>query len=274
MIIALQYHTTDMERTMSLARLLADLEPRYRNDTYLGLVCQPETPSTELLKKTIEHCSSKFKVVAFHSKYGARGWADGSGQLWTGTMEKFVDLHADGTVKSDCIFTCDGGDGIPLHNNWLDLMMETHNHTRQAGKMVTGFLNLEVHNHPHINANMILDLSIWDKYPSLHHIPLGASQRANNTLDMYHAEVLMPESCPSTVIWHEWKQTGITMEKIRTAAKTSIWLHGYKDHGLRHLARDFLLNELQGKHTHPSLNWQDRELQKILQRSCASEPPT
>ena len=264
MIIALQYYTTDMERTMSLARLLSDLEPRFRNDATLGLVCQPDTPSTELLRKTIEHCSSKFNVISFRSKYGARGWADGSGQLWTGTMEHFFDLHSMGAVPSDYIFTCDGGDGVPLHNNWIDLMMEEHLHTRQEGKTVTGRLNLDVPSHPHINANMILDLSLWSKYPSLHHIPLGARQRDNNTLDMYHAKILVPESCPSTVIHHEWNRTGMTMDKMRTIAKTSVWLHGYKDQALRTMARDFLLNELQGRHARPSLIRQDREQGEIL----------
>ena len=46
MIVALQYHKKDRKRTLTLARLLADIEPFPRDDILLAFVCQPDTPTS------------------------------------------------------------------------------------------------------------------------------------------------------------------------------------------------------------------------------------
>ena len=158
MILALQYYLTDSERAMLLARLLADIEPSYRDDVILGLICQPGTPTTKIVSDTIVHCSKKFPVIQACSTQGGKGWAAGSCKLWRGTILHFNELFNSKKITHDCIFTFDGCDGVPLHRNWIELLLAEHQVTRQKGKRVSGILTVDNFDQPHINGNMILDL--------------------------------------------------------------------------------------------------------------------
>jgi hypothetical protein len=265
MVLALQYYVTDMERAMSLARLLADLEPKFRDDVLLGLVCQPGTPFMSTVKDTIIHCSRKFPVEHVCSRFGAKGWADGTGQLWRGTMSHFYGKWQSGELRHDCIFTFDGCDGVPLHNNWIDLLMGEHDHTRKQGKSVTGVLTIDRFHQPHINGNLILDFVLFGAFPSLHDTPLGATRDNNNpTWDVYHAPVFMANASASSVVRNDWNSTGVTIDMMNRSAEHSIWLHGYKDHWLRTMARERLLGVLDGKPTGWSAIRQDLVLGKVL----------
>jgi hypothetical protein len=268
MIIALQYCDRDLAKTMRLARLLADLEPGYRTDALLGLVCQPGTPRPRLVDETVEHCSLKFRVEHAVSRHGAPGWADGSGQLWRGTVEHFHDLWRRGATSHSSIATLDGGDGVPLHNNWLDLFITEHEITHRAGKMVSGLLNLDVPEHAHVNGNMIVDLELWEKYPSVRDTPLGASPAEwYKCWDTYHARVFLGNARPSTIVCNHWNRRGATKKIMDEAAKTSAWLHGYKDDRLHDLARERLLVDLGGRPSYPQVVPQDDLLRQVLENS-------
>ena len=258
MILGLQYYEGDLKRTMKLARLLSDIEPKPRADVQLALVCQPDTPTTQLVLDTITHCQTKFKVEHHVSKYGALGWADGSGQLWRGTMEHFHSLWKSGQTPHHSIFTLDGGDGVPLHNNWLDLLIAEHTKTNAASKLVTGVRMIcpshWIQKYPtHINGNMVLELSILDDHPELLLTPLGARLEAQNTWDMYHANTFLELASSSTVVHSDWNHTGATPWLFKEHSQNSIWLHGWKDEALCDLARDYLLGELKGIATFPRL---------------------
>lgn len=271
MIVAIQYYMSDMVQSMQLARLLADLEPKYRDDVVLGLVCQPGTPYVSMVRDTIIHCSRKFPVEQLCSRYGAKGWADGSGQLWTGTMTHFYERSERGLGDHDCIFTLDGNDGVPLHNNWIDLLMAEHRITKERGKMVTGTLTIDLFEHPHINGNMGLEMSIWRLFPSLHTTPLGATMQDVNTWDVYHSPVFLSNASASSVIANRWQQRGVTLEKMDREAVHSIWLHGYKDPWFRDMARDRLLRVLGGEPTSCVVTRQDAALKKVLDGSLTRQ---
>ena len=249
MILALQFYEGDMNNAMKLARLLADIEPVPRKDVLLALVCQPGTPFDGRVKEVLSHCSKKFAVEHVVSKYGAKGWADGSGQLWTGTMEHFHEQWKKGLVSFGAIFTFDGGDGVPLRRDWIDVLKKEQSCGLSLGKLVVG-QRKEMSGgnkagkwspRTHVNGNMILHLMIWDKYPSLHCTPLGASLMMCNTWDMYHADVFLEEVMPSSVICSEWRKNGLNEAIMSDRARHSAWLHGYRDHDIVDTARRFLL---------------------------------
>ena len=250
MILALQFYEGDMNNAMKLARLLADIEPVPRKDVLLALVCQPGTPLDGRVKEVLSHCSKKFAVEHVVSKYGAKGWADGSGQLWTGTMEHIHEQWKKGLVSFGAIFTFDGGDGVPLRRDWIDVLKKEHVCALSKGKLVTGSAQMRTGgDHPkpggfrnHINGNMVLHLSIWDKHPSLHHTPLGASMKRHNIWDQYHGDVLLSEALPSTVICSRWNCTGLNLAIMKEHVRNSVWLHGYKDSFVADVAREFLFS--------------------------------
>ena len=266
MIVALQYCERDLTKTMRLARLLADLEPRRRTDVLLGLVCQPDTPRLPLVDETVEYCARKIPVEFVVSAYGAQGWADGSGQLWRGTVTHFHDLKQQGRIAHHSIATLDGGDGVPLHNNWLDLLIAEHDVTLQSGKLVSGLLNLDKPEHVHINGNMILELELLDRCPSIRDIPLGASPAEyHKCWDIYHAKDFLANARPSTVVCNHWNHRKVTKAIMDSAASSSIWLHGYKDEYLHDTARERLLVNLGGRPTQPRIQPQDAQLRKFLE---------
>lgn len=252
MILALQYYNGDRAQAFKLAQLLADLEPRYRDDVVLALVCQPDTTIDEVTEEVLLHCRERFPTTHVVSKYGAQGWADGSGQLWRGVMTHFSKLRREHLIPDASIFTFDGGDGVPLHCNWIDLMVEQHEITRSRGKMVSGTLCLDVPAHPNINGNMILDFELWEKYPSLHDTPLGASTAEWwKTWDTYHAPVFIANASPSSIVCNHWNRRGVNEAILRATSAESIWLHGYKDTNFCDVVRSYLLGYQEGKATRP-----------------------
>ena len=264
MILALQYYITDLERTMRLANLLADIEAHFRDDVMLGLICQPGTPTTRLVRETIDRCSRKFPVIQACSKQGGKGWATGSCKLWRGTMLHFYELYKSHQTTHDSIFTLDGGDGVPLHRDWIDLLLREHQLTRSMGNRISGTLTVDHFNQPHINGNMILDLLLIGESPKLLEQPTDTMLSNGAMWDVVNGETFMENSHPSSVICNEWNQSGITMSRMNEIASRSIWLHGYKDPGLRSIARERLMNDPTSLEIKPSLKYYDKEIQKIL----------
>ena len=268
MILALQYYNGDREAAFRLARLLADLEPRPRFDVILALCCQPDTTIDDETVCVIEECSRKFAVEHVVSQYGCTGWADGSGQLWRGTVTHFLNSQIYSRYPYNVIFTFDGSDGVPLHVNWIDLTVHEHYRTRAAGKRVTGLLNLDVPEYPHVHGNMIFDLDFAREHPTLFDTPLGASaEEWWRIWDVYHAHVFLSEVRPSSVVCNHWNRQGVTEAIMDAAARESIWLHGYKDLELADVARRRLLVTLEGKSTTPVLRRQDQLVPAALQKA-------
>ena len=242
MIVALQYYEGDRERTLSLARLLADIEPVPRNDILLALVCQPNTPPSELTDLALKHCSLKFPVTHVVSTRGAHGHPEGCGQLWAGTMNHFSDLFESKATPHNSIFTLDGGDGIPLHRNWITMLKEEHAKTLALEKLITGTPYNQGGCPVHVNPNAVFHLSIWKKTPSLHNIPKYDGTLLTN-FDIYHRRTMLNNASLSSIVRTDWRGAGnhLSLELMKTRAKPSVWLHGYKDNNLYEVARKHLL---------------------------------
>jgi hypothetical protein len=248
MILALQYCHADRERAMALARLLADLEPVYRDDVFLALVKCSDTPSSRLDDETEHYCSRKMRTVAIGLPGGCTEWPQGPNILWTNTMDYFA--HYRGWHSS--IFTFDGGDSVPLHNNWLDLLIAEHAKTVSEGKLVTGWPGLDSSRRLHISGSMVLELDIWDRLPVLHSTP------ADDGWDCYHSRTLEPSTSLSSFLRNDWRKKNPTFSMFEEYAKTSIWWHGYKEPAFQTMAGDYLIAKLDRKPTSPILKrWRD-----------------
>jgi len=241
MIIALQYFKEDQERTLTLARLLADIEPSSRDDVLLALICRPDTPSSKYDDLTLRHCEKKFPSMMITSPRKTCTWPESCGELWAGTMDHFSKLFENENTKHHSIFTIDGGDGVPLHRNWINLLNIEHNRTISLGKLITGTPSKLGYSPLHVNPNMISHLSIWQKVPSLHTTP-----RSNGTIlthfDIYHRRAMLTNASLSSIIQTDWRGAGnkFTLELMRSKSRKSVWLHGYKDDNLYEITREHL----------------------------------
>jgi len=241
MIIALQYYKEDRERALTLARLLADIEPSPRDDLLLALICRPDTPPSRYDGLTLRHCEKKFPTMMIVSPRGTCTWPESCGDLWAGTMDYFSRIFECGAAKHHSIFTADGGDGVPLHRNWINLLSSEHDRTISLGKLITGTPSKLGYSPLHVNPNMASHLSIWQKVPSLRTTP-----RSDGTIlthfDIHHRRAMLTSASLSSVVLTDWKGDGnkITLELMQLKSRKSMWLHGYKDGSLYEVAQEHL----------------------------------
>jgi len=241
MIVALQYWEGDLSQAMSLARLLADIEASPRSDVLLSLVCQPGTPMTRLVEKTIAHCSRKFAVEHVVSPLGAEGHPEGCAHLWAGTMRYYYEEYRRGGYPHEAIMTLDGGDGVPLHRDWIDVVMGEHAETVSRGKSITGSPYWLGGCPLHVNPNAVFQFSVLEKTSFLTDVP-----RHDGTLlthfDIYHRREMLANASLSTIVHTDWRGGGNKISKglMVERAGRSAWLHGYKDEDLFWVAREHL----------------------------------
>jgi hypothetical protein len=247
MIVALPFYDGDLEQTMSLARLLADIEPVPRDDVVLALVHQPDTKIDELVRRTVDHCRLKFTVDLVASPLGGQGHPSGCTALWAGTVTHYFERWKRGDLwrglprVHDCILTLDGGDGVPLHPDWIDLFRSQHWQTVQKGMAITGSPYYLGGCPLHVNPNAIFELSIFEKTKLITDIPRHDGTLATH-FDIYHREEMLAHSELSSVVRTDWRGDGqkMTPDLMRELARRAIWLHGYKDPDLSWIARKHL----------------------------------
>ena len=237
MIIALQYYEGDLEPTMSLARLLADIEPSPRDDVRLVLFSQPETPVTALTIATMKHCERRFATEHVASKRGDVGHPKACTALWTGAMEYFHE-----NCPTEAVFMVDGNDGVPLHLDWLDLMKAEHARTLERGKLITGTPYWLGGCPLHVNPNAVFQISVLEAEPSLLVPPVYDGTLLTH-FDIFHRQVMLRQASLTTVVRTDWQGGGnkISVELMNQRAKEAIWLHGHKDAELYSTTRKHLL---------------------------------
>jgi hypothetical protein len=242
MIIALMFYGGDLEATASLARLLADIEPRRRTDVVLSFVSQPDTADSILLDRTIRHCSRRFFVEKVRSELGGTG-GDACCALWTGTCSHYFNRWKKRTIDHDCILTLDGGDGVPLHRNWIDLFKLEHRRTLEGGKLITGspyFLNTCP---LHVNPQAIFDFRVFELTKMLTDVP---KYEGKFHFDVYHRNDMLQHSSLSSIARTDWhgEREVLKLDAMLDRSTESAWLHGFKDSNMRSLAREHLSRPL------------------------------
>jgi hypothetical protein len=248
MIVALQYHAGDLDRTMSLARLLADVEAKPRPDVLLALVCQPGTSRPEVVARTVAHCRLKFAVEEIVSEYGAKGSPEGCTALWRGTVSHFFRKYQSSGNAVDpggqaSILTLDGGDGVPLHADWLDRIIVLHGETLRRGKLITGTPHFLGTCPLHVNPNAVFHLDVFGKTKLLTDVPVYDGTMATH-FDIYHREEMLANACLSSAIRTDWRGGGLsaTRDLLLDRSMMSLWLHGFKDENLYWAAREHLVS--------------------------------
>lgn len=268
---------------MSLARLLADIEPKYRNDILLALVCQPGTPRPELVAHTVTHCRRRFVVEEVVSEFGAVGYPDGCAALWRGTVTHFYQQHRANSLGKDtsydldtghghALLTLDGGDGIPLHRNWIGLMVKLHMENVAHGNLITGTPYFLGTCPLHVNPNAVFNLNVFDKTDLLAKmVPYTEPAWANFGFDIYHRTEMLEHASLSSVVRTDWRGGGLpaSPELLLDRSRLSLWLHGYKDTNLYWIAREHLASGVAPPQIH-QYNLEQLLLQEKIRR-CFEE---
>jgi hypothetical protein len=247
LVIALQFYVGDWYKSMKLARLLADLERRRRDDVCLLFVRTTECPASRYLNETVARCSEVFHVESLvvrsdtperRERWGRLGtWPVGPNVLWTGAVEYF--LRSMGS-RWATLFTVDGGDSVPLHRDWADILVGDHAETVRGGLGITGWVGRDGLARWHVNLNLLASRSFLEaNHGELLAMPAG--EHLHEPVDMYHADLFLSACRASTVVRNDWRRAGARRAELEAVAGQSAWWHGCKDGNVIDLARAHVL---------------------------------
>jgi hypothetical protein len=249
LVIALQFFTGDWWRAMKLARFLADLERRRRDDVCLLFVRTIECPVTRVLESAITRCSEVFHVESLVvrpdtpervERWDRLGrWPVGPNVLWTGAVEYFLrDMGPQWTT----LFTVDGGDSVPLHRDWVDVLCEDHARTVREGLGITGWVGRDGLGRWHVNLNLLAERSFLEAHQG-ELLEMPAGEHVCEPIDMYRAGLFLSACRASTVVRSDWRYVGARQSDLAAVAGQSAWWHGCRDGDLVDLARVHVLGE-------------------------------
>jgi hypothetical protein len=252
LVVALQFWIGDAGRAARLARLIAAIEPRRREDVTfsfcmrasaktLGPNDQPSLTRArggELffageMAESMELISQKFDVMAIVVD-GRDGHPDGCNDLFVGTLRELRRHAASGAAFRDAFFV--EPDGVPLRRDWLDVIIACHGATTDSGYRVTGPLT----SHPilHLNGTLVADLEIGDVAPQVM-APVAAGQ----AWDLVHARTLLSVGRPTQLIKNVYGSRDWTAGVLGPLSRETAWLASVKDESAVEWAEANLVGE-------------------------------
>jgi hypothetical protein len=233
LVIAIQFWQGDLERAMRVARLIADIEPRRREDVIFAFCRRFDTVENKLTRDTFLHVGTKFSVISIRSAREATGHPDGCYATWAGTLDALSGAWAAGNLRAHSALMIEA-DGVPLRADWIDVLLAEHQVTLWSGKRVTG----PVTERPirHVNGSFALHLSLWLDRPSLHVCPPGQAW------DLFHAAVLMSEARPMNSMCNYYGKCAWSPESLAVAARGTAYLCSQKDDSALEWAERTLAN--------------------------------
>ena len=121
------------------------------------------------------------------------------------------------------VMFADGGDGAPLHREWVDIVLEDHAKTIAQGLYVTGALR-ECRGIKHVNGNVVMSRSFLCDHPEFAEVPARCQE-----YDVYHVDTILPVARASSLFYCGWRQFGADPRQFAAASEHSAWWHGCKD---------------------------------------------
>lgn len=239
--MALQFCHKDWLRAAKLANLLATLEGSRRGDVALLFVRASDFVENPVMDRVISRCSEVFRVEHVFARPDSparrsmwpclREWIEGSNILWTAAVEHVLGMGPQwGTV-----FFADGGDGAPMHRDWVNVVVADHAETVRRGLHVTGALR-DCLGVLHVNGNHVVERSFLAAHPEFLDAP-SVSQE----WDVHHAATIVPAARVSSLVYGGWHQFGATPAQVEQVARHSAWWHGCKDGNFVDLVSEHVL---------------------------------
>ncbi len=235
LILNVQFWEGDKKIAMDLARLIADIEPVYRNDVAVLFTARFDTTHDSA---TVDYVSKKFKVFTYTTSRKATGWPNGPNQMMADSYGECIKIARRKQFDVKAILFVES-DAVPLHRDWLNMLMAEY---KACGKQVLGcWLRRGDCDIEHINGNCIIGIDFW-KGPNRAIL----NPPSHGGWDAVLSNLLLPNGYPSKLIWSEywlgtdrcpWKGCDYLWEPRRYKDKSHplygqdifpVWLHGPK----------------------------------------------
>lgn len=229
LVICLQHWARDREAAARLARFMAKLEPRYREDVELCLVnrhdCHPLDDETCNQLVTRFHVSKV--TISAHQVGYPRSPNYMVQELMQNAPEYFEDADGILLMESDC---------VPMARDWIDQLKAEWARAWGSGKLLMGSWRAECTRVGHINGNMVF-------HPLLaHKVPLPLPTR--KAWDVAWVPQFKDHWCQTGLIANRYCEMFVTEEQIHTpecGTRPPVLVHGIKDNSAWKVAEKLLL---------------------------------
>jgi DNA-directed RNA polymerase subunit F len=233
--IVLQFWSGDKDRAMALARLIADIEPEWRDDVYMVFARQSATPMDDDIRKTMAYVGHKFGYVPMEVTVDEKKTYPGIAfDPWASAMQKVSDAYYSGRLPCENALFLEP-DHVPLRTTWIDDIKDAHRETLAMHKFVTG-PRMRFGGNDHINGAAVYHASVWPDHESLHRCP------PNQAYDVFHGKVLVGLAGPSQIIRNEYGATDISAAMFLSMSKESALLASVKDYSAIGHAQSLLVH--------------------------------
>lgn len=149
--IFLQFHTADRSRAMEVARLIADIEPRYCPSIELIFAyrfdCEPPDNAT------LYRCVQKMAVSQFKTKTKWYGWPAGPNGMAVDCMMEAKRCSDAGIWAANDLVLLLEPDVCPLSLTWIDDLLAEWHKARAEHAILMGSWRNSGGAHGHINGN-------------------------------------------------------------------------------------------------------------------------
>ncbi len=241
--LVLQFWQRDKRQAHKLARMLADLEPTFRDDVGFFFARQenvtPAQADPEFWNLML-YVGKKFPVTELETHVdNTKSYPGICFDPWASACHKLADLYYEGKMPYGNAFFFEP-DGCPMGVDWIDRLKKAHEETLLRGKRITGPLmrygGVDRLHAPggHINGTMVMNLSCWVDHPSLHRCPPG------DAYDVFHGLVLWHEANFSNIIANYFGGLGMSEALFWTHHMESAWMTSIKDGSHHHWAQRYV----------------------------------
>lgn len=188
-----QFWKGDKDNMMALARLIADLEPTYRNDVYFLFTARFDCEHDEA---TIAYVAKKFKVLRHRTRRKATGWPAGPNQMMADSYSYLIETNRAKDLGIDVILFMEADD-VPLHKDWINLLWKEW---KESGKQVSGawLKPQDCSGGEHINGNCLIGINFWKQAKPILNPP------SKGGWDAVLRHVILPNGHPSRLIWSDY----------------------------------------------------------------------
>jgi hypothetical protein len=232
LLVAIQYWEGDRDDALKLGRLIADLEPKKRDDVEVVFAHRFDARPPD--EETLSITKKKFsKVSVFKNARKATGWPDGCNALWLELMNWACLRVRDNDEQIDAVLTWEGDD-VPMRRDWIDVLKKEWQSKKEPWVM-SHFVNCP--KKPHWNGNMMVHPMLPVYIPGLNFVP------PLEAWDTWNYQAMKPHGYDTPFIFSERFLSEINFPHLCKRKNPDIALayrHGIKDPAVKDIVRKIL----------------------------------
>jgi hypothetical protein len=197
LIVCLPVWAGDLDISMKLLRLWADMEDVFNPAIAIAIIARKDMNISDIPKESIEYAEKKFKIFTGKSNRDGVGWPSGCNALEIGAYEWFVESNRMSGGFDYPYMLIAESDTVPLRKGWAnEIMNEAYDNNI---KILGSYLRFPDSGCDHINGNCVLHKDAWKSNRQIWVCP------SHYGWDAYIGQWAIAEGTPSRLIWQDYR---------------------------------------------------------------------